>query len=64
MIRALVDTDVILDFVIARPTFEADAAAIWQANVLDQFEGYISAVTPVNVFYVCRKVVGIEPERS
>jgi predicted nucleic acid-binding protein len=58
--RALIDTDVILDVLLARPQFVADAMAIWQANETGTFEGYISAITPVNIFYIARKLKGGE----
>lgn len=64
MIRALIDTDVILDVLLARQEFVAAASAIWQAQSEGLFEGYISAITPVNVFYIARKLKGAEVARS
>ncbi len=62
--RALVDTDVILDVLLARPQFVVDAKAVWQANEAGTFEGYISAITPVNIFYIARKLKGGESARQ
>ncbi len=62
--RVLVDTDVILDVLLARPEFVDEAAIIWQANTDDVFEGYISAITPVNVFYIARKLKGVDAARE
>lgn len=56
--RALLDTDVILDLALAREPFRAAARAVWEANRQGKFEGFISPVTPVNVFYIARKVKG------
>lgn len=54
--RALLDTNVLLDLLLERPGFVDDAAAIWQAHVEGHFEGYISAITPVNLFYIARRL--------
>jgi len=62
--RVLVDTDVILDMLLARPEFVKEAAAIWKAKADDKFEGYISAITPVNVFYIARKLKGADTARE
>lgn len=62
--RVLVDTDVILDALLARPNFVEEAAIIWQANVDGVFEGFVSAITPLNVFYIARKIKGIDAARE
>ena len=56
MIRALLDTNILLDVLLKREPFVKDAAALWQANEQGLFEGSISAITPVNVFYIARKI--------
>jgi predicted nucleic acid-binding protein len=56
--RVLLDTDVILDLMLDRPDFADVAAALWEANKQGRFEGYISAITPVNVDYIARKLKG------
>ncbi len=55
MIRALLDTNVILDALFAREPFGAHAAVIWQAHEDGRFIGYLSAITPSTVFYIARK---------
>lgn len=62
--RVLIDTDVVLDYLLPRPTFLPEAKSIWQAHLGKRFEGYISAVTPVNVFYVVRRERGIDGARQ
>ncbi|HVU13507.1 MAG TPA: PIN domain-containing protein [Phototrophicaceae bacterium] len=62
--RVLVDTDVILDVLLARPEFVEAASTVWQANIDGVFEGYISAITPVNVFYIARKIKGEDKARE
>ena len=58
MMRALLDTNIILDALFAREPFGKQAAAIWKAHEDERFTGYLCAVTPVTVFYIARKDVG------
>lgn len=58
MIRALLDTNVILDVLLAREPMGKKAAAIWQAHEDTLFTGYICAITPPTVYYVARKQLG------
>ena len=57
MIRALLDTNIILDALFARESFGEQAAAIWKAHEDERFTGYLCAITPVNIFYIARKQV-------
>ncbi len=57
MIRALLDTNVILDALFAREPFGEQAALIWKAHEDERFRGYLCAITPVNVFYIARKQI-------
>ena len=52
--RALVDTNVILDVLLNREAFLPASADVWLANEQGLFEGFVSAMTPVNVYYVAR----------
>jgi len=54
---ALLDTNIILDALFAREPFGEQAAIIWKAHEDEVFTGYLSAITPVNVFYITRKAV-------
>lgn len=58
MTHALLDTDVILDLVLAREPFVDDAAALWLAHEERRFTAYIAPITPINVFYIVRKIKG------
>ncbi|MEI6291445.1 MAG: PIN domain-containing protein [Chloroflexota bacterium] len=60
MIRALLDTNIILDALFAREEFGIQAAAIWEAHENELFTGYLSSITPVNVFYIARKEVKLK----
>ena len=64
MIRVLLDTNVVLDFLLDRAPFADAAAALWQANDDGQIEAYISVITPVNVFYIARKLKGAATARQ
>jgi len=62
--RVLVDTDIILDYLLKRSEFAEAAREIWLANEAGKFEGFICAITPVNVFYIARKLRGAEFTRQ
>jgi predicted nucleic acid-binding protein len=53
--RVLLDTDVILDVIAARLPFTAEAGELLDLSEEGAFEAYISALTPLNVFYIARK---------
>jgi predicted nucleic acid-binding protein len=61
--KVLIDTDIILDYLLKRSEFAEVAREIWLANEAGQFEGFICAITPVNVFYIARKLRGAEFSR-
>jgi predicted nucleic acid-binding protein len=61
--RVLLDTDVILDIFLERQPFAEEAVALWAANKAGDFEGYVSGITPVNLYYIARKVKGYEKAR-
>src|SRR5437764_14957058 len=56
--KVLIDTDVIIDFFLNRQPFVVQAAALWQANRSGQFEGFVAAITPINLYYIGRKTLG------
>ncbi len=58
MIKALIDTDVNLDFILQRQPFFAEADEIFLRCSNAEFEAYICAITPINIFYVGRKEIG------
>ncbi len=62
MMRVLLDTNIILDFVLNRPPFANNAAEILRAHEKGDIEGYISAITPVNLYYITRKMSRIRAE--
>ena len=58
MTRVLLDTNVVLDFLLDRAPFADAAAALWQANDDGRIDAYVLVITPVNVFYIARKLKG------
>lgn len=62
--HALIDTDVVLDLLLKRAPFFADAFALWQAADQGRFERYVAAITPINVFYIARKANGAAAARQ
>lgn len=64
MIRALLDTDVILDLVLARTPFVDAAAELWLAHEQRRFAAYLAPITPMNMFYIVRKIKGADIARE
>ncbi|MDQ3180247.1 MAG: PIN domain-containing protein [Acidobacteriota bacterium] len=54
--RILLDNDVVLDFVLERQPFFADTEMIFQNLDNGDIECFVSAITPINVFYTTRKL--------
>jgi predicted nucleic acid-binding protein len=54
--RALLDTNVVLDVLLDREPFVQEAAQLWEANEQGRYDAFISAITPLNVFYVVRRL--------
>jgi predicted nucleic acid-binding protein len=53
--RVLLDTDVVLDVIMARDPFAEAAGELLDLNEQGLFEAHISGITPVNIFYIARK---------
>ena len=62
--KALLDTNILLDLFLARQPFAVEAVALWNANLQGSFSGYISEITPVNLFYIIRKIKSIREARQ
>ena len=54
--KVFVDTNVILDFFLEREGFYQDALKLWVSCESGLVEGYISAITVNNVYYVAKKL--------
>ncbi len=53
--RILLDTNIVLDFLLEREPFLQDADRVFQAIENNQIVGYVSATTLTNIFYIARK---------
>jgi len=58
--RVLLDTDVVIDFLMAREPFAQRAREIFELNAQRKIRCYIASITPLNVFYVARKSTSLE----
>ncbi len=56
--RILLDNNVVLDFLTARQPFFAEAKQIFQYLDSGKIDCFVSAITPINVFYITRKLSG------
>lgn len=62
--RVLLDSDVVLDFVLERELFVEVAGELFELIAQGACDGYISGITPINVFYLTRKAKGIDKARQ
>jgi predicted nucleic acid-binding protein len=62
--KIFVDTNILLDILMRREPFYENAAFIWNLAESKKIEGYISAVSVTNIFYLCRKTVGVEQAKE
>ncbi|GCL37891.1 MULTISPECIES: PIN domain-containing protein [Sphaerospermopsis] len=63
--RVLVDTNIVLDFLLQREPFSQDAELLFQAIDSGQVVGYVTATTLTDIFYISRKhTLSIEQARQ
>jgi predicted nucleic acid-binding protein len=62
--RVLLDTDVVLDVVLAREPFAQASAQLFKLHEQGKTDAYIAAITPINVFYITRKIKGGQVARQ
>jgi predicted nucleic acid-binding protein len=58
--KVLLDSDVVLDFVLERKPFDIEAGEIFRLLGADKFIGYVADITVINVYYIGRKIKGRE----
>jgi hypothetical protein len=54
-LRVLLDTNIILDFFLEREPFFQDASMLFEAIASSQLEGFITASSATDIFYICRR---------
>ena len=60
--KVLIDTNVILDVLCARPDFVEASSKVWKLGEVGRVEGYISALSVPNIVYILRKE--LTPEKT
>ncbi len=58
MMRVLIDTNVVLDFLQEREPFVENAAKLFERIDNGEIEGFISATTITNIYYIVRRSAG------
>jgi predicted nucleic acid-binding protein len=58
--KILIDTNIVLDLLLAREPFADAASRLFQLVDRGQIDGYIAATTITNIFYILRKTHGRE----
>lgn len=58
--RILLDNDVTIDYVVRREPFFENAERIFLLNAEERIEVWVSSITPINVFYIGKKLKGQE----
>jgi predicted nucleic acid-binding protein len=58
VIRVLLDTNVMLDWLLDRKPWSDDALPLWQARDTGRLITYISASAVTDIFYIARRQVG------
>jgi predicted nucleic acid-binding protein len=64
MKQYLLDTSVLLDLLLNRPPWAAEAAVIWDAHRHSQIRVFIAAFSLPNIFYIVRKQGGLAAART
>jgi len=59
-VRILLDTNIILDFILQRPDFYDDANDIFIRLQNLEFQAFVTSVTAINAFYTAKKEIGRE----
>jgi len=62
--RVLLDTNVVLDVLLERSDWLADADIIWQASRAGRVWSYVSASSITDLFYISRKLAGRDRARQ
>ena len=60
----LFDINVVLDVLLNRKPWVTEAAAVWRAKDEGQIVGYILASAMTDIFYIARRLAGLEIART
>ena len=56
--KLFIDTNILLDVLHSRQPFVQDSSSIWSLVEREQVEGFISAISFNNVYYIVRRTLG------
>lgn len=62
--RVLIDTNIILDWLMARSPFYANAERIMKECFFGDLEGYVASHTITNLFYILRKDFSVKERKE
>ncbi|HEY8751131.1 MAG TPA: PIN domain-containing protein [Tepidisphaeraceae bacterium] len=62
--KVLLDVNIVLDVLLDRPPWVDSAKDLWQACDDARVEGYVSAISLPTLFYIVRKVAGLQKARK
>lgn len=62
--RALIDTNILMDVFFEREPHVKASAKLWQACEDGTCEGFISPLTPVNIYYIAQKRISKSEARK
>jgi predicted nucleic acid-binding protein len=60
----LFDINIVLDVLLKRKPWVTEAIAVWRANDEGQIIGYILASAMTDIFYIARRLAGLEIART
>ena len=64
LMRVLLDTNIVLDVLLNRDPWVKEATLIWRAIDDNRLEGYIVASSLTDIFYIARRLAGIDKARA
>ena len=62
--RLMFDTNVLLDALLDREPWAEAATSLWKANDREALQGYISASSFTDIFYIARRLTTVEKARE
>jgi predicted nucleic acid-binding protein len=60
MMKVLIDTNVVLDFLQDRQPFVEDAVRLFERVDAGEVEGFIAATTITNIYYIVRRAASVQ----
>jgi hypothetical protein len=61
--NVLMDLNIVLDVILQRQPWLAEAALIWDAHVQGRIHGHLVATSLTNLFYIARRILGTDEAR-